>query len=286
MIDAAKTLRAGLVQLRSGVDVAKNIEAASALIREAVDAGAQLVVTPEATNIVQRHSAQPAAAVSAPDQDPALQAFRRLARELSVVLIVGSLMQRSDDGRVANRCYVISSDGVVSARYDKIHLFDVTVAADESYFESRSVEPGARAVVASTPWGGVGLSVCYDLRFAGLYRDLAKAGANMIVVPAAFTRHTGRAHWEILLRARAIETGAYILAPGQGGRHEDGRATWGHSMMVDPWGEIVAQLDHEEPGVLVADLDLAKVNAVRTKIPSLKHERPFASAQTRDELIE
>lgn len=269
------TLKAGLVQLRSGVDPAANLDAAEAAVRDAAGRGAELVVTPEATNLLQRDDSALADAVHAPEDDPATLRLAALARELGIWLVAGSLMVRTEDGRVANRSHVFSPDGQLVAHYDKIHLFDVRLGSGEVYRESKRVRPGDRAVVVDTPWGGLGLTVCYDLRFAYLYRALAQAGACLITVPAAFTRPTGEAHWETLLRARAIETGCYVLAAAQGGRHADGRATWGHSTIAGPWGEVVAKLDHDEPGVLVAELDLAAVDAAREKIPSLLHDREF-----------
>lgn len=271
-----RMLGVGLIQMRGGVDPEANILAAEALIREAVAKGAELIAAPECANLVQRDADALRAAAPAPDADAMLAALRELASDLKVWILAGSLMQRRPDGKIANRAYLVSSAGEITATYDKIHLFDVTVADGETYAESRSISPGDRAVVGATPWGGLGLTICYDVRFPHLHRDLAKAGAAMIAVPAAFTRHTGRAHWETLLRARAIETGCFILAPAQGGRHEDGRATWGRSMVVGPWGEVIAALDHDNPGVLLADLDLSEVDKARGKIPALRHDRPYA----------
>jgi predicted amidohydrolase len=272
-------LRAALVQLRSGVNPAANINAAETAVREAAGRGAKLIVTPEATNILQRDDEALARAVLPADADPAVPRFAALARELSVWLLIGSLMVRAEDGRVANRSFLFTPEGRTAATYDKIHLFDVQLGSGEAYRESKRVRPGDRAVVAETPWGGLGLAICYDLRFAYLFRALAQGGARLISLPAAFTRPTGEAHWETLLRARAIETGCFVLAAAQGGRHEDGRATWGHSTVVGPWGEIVAALDHDEPGMLVADLELDRVNAARSKIPALTHDRTFVGPE-------
>jgi len=272
-----QTVRIGVVQMRSGVDPAANMDAAEAAIRAAADQGAALILTPEATHLVQRDDVKMIAAVRAPDAEPALTRFADLARELNVWLIIGSLMMRADGERVANRTHVFAPNGELAATYDKIHLFDVQLGSGETYKESKRVQPGGQAVVVDTPWGGVGLTICYDVRFAHLYRVLAQAGARILTVPAAFTVPTGGAHWETLLRARAIETGAFVLAAAQGGEHEDGRRTWGRSLVVDPWGAVVAKLDDDNPGVLMADLDLSAVDAARAKIPALGHDREFAN---------
>lgn len=274
MTEAAR-LRVGLVQMRSGLDPAANVADAEAAIRALAGEGAKLVITPEATHLVQRDDEALVDAVRAPEDDPAIPAFAALAGALDIWLVIGSLMVKSEDGRVANRCHVFSPAGALAATYDKIHLFDVQLGSGEAYRESKRVRPGDRAVVCETPWSGLGLTICYDLRFAKLYRALAQGGARIITAPAAFTRPTGQAHWETLLRARAIETGAFVLAAAQGGKHADGRSTWGRSTVVGPWGEIVAKLEHDEPGRLVADLDLGAVDAARGKIPSLTHDREF-----------
>jgi predicted amidohydrolase len=198
-----------------------------------------------------------------------------LARELGVWLLVGSALLRGDDGGAVNRSLLIDDGGAVSATYDKMHTFDVDLPTGEHIRESEAYRPGERAVVADTPWARLGLSICYDLRFPYLYRALAKAGAQILTVPAAFTRPTGEAHWEILLRARAIETGAFVLAPAQGGLHEDGRGTWGRSMIIGPWGEIIAAADDDAPGVVAATLDLDAVTRARHAIPALNNERAF-----------
>ncbi len=273
-------LRVGLVQLRSGVESGANLDLAEAGVRDAAARGARLVVTPEATNLLQREDEMLARSVNDPAAEPAIPRLGALAAELGIWLVAGSLMVKAEDGRVANRTHVWSPDGRLAAIYDKIHLFDVQLGSGEAYKESKRVRPGAQATVVQTPWGGLGLTVCYDLRFAYLFRALAQAGARIITTPAAFTKPTGEAHWEVLLRARAIETGSFVLAAAQGGRHADGRATWGHSTVVGPWGEIVAKLDHDAPGVLIADLDLAQVDAARAKIPALTHDREFARPES------
>lgn len=252
------------------------------LIREAAAGGAKLILTPEATNfLIQDRAARDAVLVTA-DQDEAVVRLRALARELGVWLLIGSAIVRSGhegDDRAANRSLLIDDTGAVTATYDKLHVYDVDLPTGERWRESASVRPGDGAVVAETPWGKLGLTICYDIRFPQLHRALAKAGAVMIAVPAAFTVPTGEAHWETLLRARAIETGCYILAPAQAGTHEDGRRTWGRSTVIGPWGEVVARLDHDEPGVLFATLDFDAVTRARNAVPQLTHDRDFAGPQ-------
>jgi predicted amidohydrolase len=267
-------IRVACVQMRSGTDVAENIRAADVLIRKAALEGADLIATPEMTTLLDRK--QGAAWEKSTDEpsDPGLAHFRALAKELGVTLLIGSLAIRADEGKCANRSFLIRPDGEVAARYDKIHMFDVQLNAGNIYRESDSYAAGGAAVVASLPAAKLGMTVCYDVRFPELFRQLALAGAQVIAVPAAFTRITGEAHWHILLRARAIETGCFVIAPAQAGKHQDGRETYGHSLIIDPWGEILAE-GGTEPGVIAATLDLAKVDEVRGKIPSLKHVRPF-----------
>ncbi len=268
------TFKAACVQLRSGEDVATNIKTASQFIREAAGAGAHFIATPENTTLMAADGGAKLAQSCDEAHDPALPAFTALARELGVWLSIGSLAIKVSDSKTANRSFLIGPDGAVAARYSKIHLFDVDLAGGESYRESKTVEGGARAVVAKTPWGGIGLSVCYDLRFANLYRAMAKAGAFAFTVPSAFTVPTGQAHWQVLLRARAIENGAFVIAAAQGGSHENGRKTYGHSLIVDPWGTILAEAG-TEPGVITAEIDPALSREVRAKIPSLQHDRNF-----------
>jgi deaminated glutathione amidase len=267
-------IRVACVQMRSGTDVVENIRAADALIREAARAGAELIATPEMTTLLDRARGASWEKSTHEAGDPGLAHFRALARELGRTLLIGSLAIRADAGKCANRSYLIRPDGEVAARYDKIHMFDVQLNAGNIYRESDSYAAGGAAIVADLPAAKLGMSVCYDVRFPELFRQLAMAGAQIIAVPAAFTRITGEAHWHILLRARAIETGCYVIAPAQAGKHQDGRETFGHSLIVDPWGEILAE-GGTEPGVISATLDLAKVDEVRGKIPSLSHVRPF-----------
>jgi predicted amidohydrolase len=268
---------AGLVQMRSGRTPDQNIAVAEALIREAAAEGADYVLTPEMTNILDRNTNRLMGAAQIEQEDPALARFRDLADELRIWLHVGSLAVRGTMG-VVNRGYLIAPDASVAARYDKIHMFDVDLPGGESWRESRLYSPGDQAVVADLPWTRLGLTICYDLRFPQLFRSLAHAGATVMAVPAAFTRQTGQAHWHVLLRARAIETGSFILAAAQGGRHEDGRETFGHSLVVDPWGRILAEAG-EEPGIILAEIDPSASLAVRRQIPTLQHDRAFAPPQ-------
>lgn len=264
-----RKLRVAAVQLRCGIEPTANRAHALPFIREAATAGARLIATPENTYRLDRNRER-ALAVAGPEKgDAELAAWGRIAQEFGVWLLLGSAAIATGAGKVFNRSFLYTPDGKVAARYDKINLFDVTLGGGEIYRESETVQGGDRAVlVVGAMDAKIGLTICYDLRFAPLYTAYAKAGAEIITVPSAFTVPTGQAHWETLLRARAIETAAFIVAPAQGGRHEDGRATYGHSMIVDPWGGIVASLDHDEPGVIVADLNLDQVGEARAKIPA------------------
>jgi predicted amidohydrolase len=270
--------RAGLVQMRSGRTAAANIAVAEALIREAAAEGAAFVLTPEMTNILDRNGQTLRESVQAEEDDPALAEFRALAADLGIHIHLGSLAIKIADG-VVNRGYLIDPHGHILARYDKIHMFDADLPGGESPRESRLYRAGNRAVVADIPWARLGLTICYDLRFPQLFRALAHAGANVLSVPSAFTRQTGQAHWHVLLRARAIETGSFVLAAAQGGRHEDGRETYGHSLVVDPWGRILAEAG-DEPGVIVADIDVGASDAARAQIPVLRHDRAFDKPPT------
>ncbi|MEX1061427.1 MAG: carbon-nitrogen hydrolase family protein [Methyloceanibacter sp.] len=269
-----RRFRAGLVQLRSGRSMEANLERAEALVRRAAQGGAVYVQTPENTAIMELNPELVLQAAQTEDESVALVRLRALAAELGIFLHIGSLAIKLDETRVANRSYLIDPQGGIAARYDKLHMFDVDLAGGESHRESGHCRPGAKAVLADLPFGRLGLSICYDLRFPALYRALATAGADFIAIPSAFTKQTGEAHWHVLVRARAIETGAFVLAATQGGLHENGRATYGHSLIVSPWGEILAEAG-EEPGVIFADIDLAASAEARARIPALKHGREF-----------
>jgi predicted amidohydrolase len=272
------TFRLACVQVNAGADMDAGIAECSRLVREARAAGAGLIALPECAVLMESNRVRVRALAAPDDSHPALAAFRDLARETGAWLLAGTVMvpAESGDGRLANRSCLFSPDGALAARYDKIHMFDVDLPGGESYRESATYRPGDAAVAAALPWGILGLTVCYDLRFPQLYRALAHAGAEFISVPSAFTRQTGLAHWHVLLRARAIETGAYVVAPAQCGEHPGKRLTYGHSLIVDPWGEVLAD-GGESPGFIVADVDSAKVAAARRAIPSLAHDRPFAA---------
>jgi deaminated glutathione amidase len=269
-----RRFRAGLVQLRSGRSVTPNLDKAEGLIRRAAKGGAIYVQTPENTGLMELSPRLVLEAAETEERSAPLARLTALARELGIFLHIGSLAVKLDETRVANRSYVIDPEGRVAARYDKLHMFDVDLPGGESYRESQYFRPGEKAVVADLPFGRLGLSICYDLRFPALYRALASAGAEFIAVPSAFTKQTGEAHWRVLIRARAIETGAFVLAATQGGLHENGRATYGHSLIVSPWGEVLAE-GGEDPCVVFADIDLAASEEARARIPALKHGRGF-----------
>jgi predicted amidohydrolase len=271
-------LNVACIQMRSGVEVNANVDAASAMIRRAVGEGAELIATPEMTSLLDRKPGAVFAKSTTEAADPALAAFRALSTELKVWLLIGSLPIRADATRCANRSFLIGPDGAVAARYDKIHMFDVQLNVGNIYRESEGFAAGSEAVLAAMPKAKLGMTVCYDVRFPHLFRDLAKAGAEVISVPAAFTRITGEAHWHTLLRARAIETGAFIIAPAQCGRHADGRETYGHSLIIGPWGEVLAEAG-VEPGFVAARLDLAQVADARRKIPALEHDRSYRGVE-------
>jgi predicted amidohydrolase len=276
------TFTVGLVQLNAGRELEPNIAAASRLVREAKARGADFIVTPENTTMMEPkrplilEKARPEA------EHPAVPAFGALAAELGVWLLVGSIAVKLDAEHCANRSILFDPTGRVAKRYDKIHMFDVDLKGGESYRESATFRPGAKAALAELPWGRLGMTVCYDLRFAHLYRALARAGADFLTVPAAFTRPTGEAHWHVLLRARAIETGCYVFAAAQCGEHAEGRRTYGHSLVVSPWGEVLAEGSATEPGVVLAEIDPAKVAEARRMIPALAHDRPFEEPGIRE----
>ena len=274
-------MRAGLLQLNLGDEPAQNVPLVRDALREAVTGGAGFVLTPEVTNCVSSSRSHQAAVLSDEANDPVLAMLRDEAARAGIWLLAGSLLFKTgdDDGRLANRSLLIGPDGAIAARYDKIHLFDVQISPEETYRESAAIRPGDRAVLAHTPFAKLGLTVCYDLRFPHLYRALAQAGAQVLTVPAAFSPVTGAAHWEVLLRARAIETGCYVLAPAQTGQHRAGRGrprrSHGHALAVAPWGEVLADAG-EAPGVIHVDLAMDAVEQARARVPALHHDRPFA----------
>jgi deaminated glutathione amidase len=274
-----ETLTVGLVQMTSTTSIDQNIKISSDLIRQAAAQGSELVALPEVVNLMQRDRSQSSKVAALDSEDASLAAYKALAQELGVWIHAGSLVIRlADDDRFANRGFLIDPTGQVQAQYDKIHMFDVDLANGESYRESNGFRPGTHATLAQTPWGGYGMAVCYDLRFPHLFRDLAKAGARILAVPAAFTRTTGQAHWHTLLRARAIENGCFVVAPAQCGDHEDGRKTYGHALIIDPWGEVLAD-GGEAPGVVTATLNLNRVSEVRGMVPSLNNDLPYDKPQ-------
>jgi predicted amidohydrolase len=268
------SFKAAMIQMRSGLQPGANIDAAVRYIGDAKSAGAEYVLTPEMTNILAANREQLFAVAVEEEADPSLATLREVARKLRINVHIGSLAIRISPDRAANRSFLIDPKGDILARYDKIHMFDVDLAGGESYRESRNYRPGELAVLADLPWGRLGLTVCYDLRFPALYRALAEAGATMLAIPSAFTKQTGEAHWHVLIRSRAIENGCFVFAAAQGGRHENGRDTFGHSLIVDPWGRIIAE-GGTEPGVIVGEINPAEVVNARARVPSLQHGRRF-----------
>ncbi|PSJ50781.1 carbon-nitrogen hydrolase family protein [Kumtagia ephedrae] len=268
--------KAAAVQMRSGTEPRRNVADLEAMVREAAARGATYVQTPEMTGALLRDKDARAAAFTTEENDIVAAASSRLACELGIYLHIGSTAILRTDGKLANRAFLFGPDGSMLASYDKIHMFDVDLDSGESWRESSAYEAGAVATIADLPIARLGFAVCYDLRFPQLFRAEALAGADVLTVPAAFTRQTGEAHWHVLLRARAIENGAFVVAAAQGGRHEDGRETYGHSLIVDPWGRMLAEADHDEPGVIVAEIDTALSAQARRKIPNLKNAREFS----------
>jgi predicted amidohydrolase len=270
--------KAAAVQMRSGTEPRRNAADFEALVREAAGMGATYVQTPEMTGAVVRGKEALAAAFTTEEKDGIVAAARRLSAELGIFLHVGSTAILRGDGKIANRAFLFAPDDTLVARYDKIHMFDVDLDNGESWRESATYEAGTEALVADIGAAKLGFAICYDVRFPQLFRAEALAGAEVLTVPAAFTRQTGQAHWHVLLRARAIENGAFVIAAAQGGLHEDGRETFGHSLIVDPWGKILAEADNDEPGVIVAEIDTALSREARKKIPNLKNAREFGVA--------
>ncbi len=273
-----KKFRAAAIQMRSGLDVAGNVAEAERQIRQAAAGAADYVLTPEMTTLLDMRRQRLLDGVYSEDDDPSLKRFRALAAELGIFLHIGSMAIKLTEDRVANRAFVIAPDGAIAARYDKIHMFDVDLGNGESYRESKLYRPGGQAVVVDLPWARLGVTVCYDVRFPALYQALAEAGASIIAIPAAFTQTTGEAHWHVLLRARAIETGSYVIAAAQGGHHEDGRETYGHSLIIDPWGRVLAEAERD-PAVISADIDPQMSLTTRQRIPALTNAREFATPE-------
>jgi predicted amidohydrolase len=271
-------MKAALLQMTAGVDPAANARALTAAVREASAGGAAMLFTPEMSGLLDRNRDRAAASIVAEEEDVVLAAVRSAAAEHGLWVHLGSLAIRRPDGRLANRGFVIDAVGAVRARYDKLHLFDVTLASGEAWRESASYAAGQGACVVDVPVGRLGLSICYDLRFPDLYRALTDAGATVLAVPAAFTRPTGEAHWHVLLRARAIEAGAHVIAAAQAGVHEDGRTTYGHSLVVDPWGEVLLDMG-EAPGLGFTEIDARHAGEVRSRIPVLAHRRAIPPVQ-------
>jgi predicted amidohydrolase len=272
-------MKVALIQTRTPATPQAALAHVLPMVREAAAAGATFIATPEGTNVLQKDRELLLPMLTSVEEDIVVAGLRAAARELGVWILIGSALVEREDGKAANRSVLVSPDGAIAATYDKLHMFDVDLPTGETARESSTYEPGDRAVTVQAGELKLGMTVCYDLRFPALYRALALAGAEVMTIPAAFTRPTGEAHWEVLMRARAIETGAFVLAPAQGGRHEDGRGTYGHSLVVAPWGEVIARLDHDEPGVLIADLDLAASAKARAAIPNLVNARAFSAPQ-------
>jgi predicted amidohydrolase len=276
-MSADLSFTAAMVQMRTSLSPEASFKQAESLIREATAQGANYVQTPEVSNLIQKNRKALFELLAPQDEDLSLKAYRELARELKIHLHIGSLALKATPDRAVNRSFLIAPDGGILASYDKIHMFDIELDGGESYRESANYQPGETAVISDLPWGRIGLTICYDVRFPALYRALAEAGASFITVPSAFTVRTGEAHWQPLLRARAIENGCYIFAAAQTGKHESGRETYGHSLIVDPWGVVLAEAGIE-PGIVIAKIDPAKVESARKSIPSLQHGRRFSLA--------
>lgn len=272
-------MRVALLQMTTGIDPVANANSLTQAVANAAKGGAAMLFTPEMSGLLDSNRGRAAANLHPEAEDPVLSAVRKAASEHGIWVHLGSLAVRGDDGKLANRAYVIDPEGKIRARYDKLHLFDVDLPTGESWRESASYTPGSGAVVVDTPVGQVGLAICYDMRFPDLFRALSDAGATILAVPAAFTRPTGAAHWHILLRARAIEAAAFVVAAAQTGVHEDGRATYGHSLVIDPWGEVLLDMG-EDAGLGFAEIDPARTADVRARIPVLAHRRAIPAVET------
>jgi predicted amidohydrolase len=272
-------VKTAIIQVNANNEMADNIQTACDMIHKAHKQGAELICTPENVAMMEFGGENVIAKSFPQDEHPALKAFKECAIETGAWILIGSIAIKLDNGKVANRSFLLNAQGEIVGQYDKIHLFDVDLAGGESYRESNTFDGGNSAMLASTPWGPLGMTICYDVRFPQLFRDYAQAGANILTVPAAFTKQTGKAHWKVLLQARAIETGCYVIAPGQCGTHKGGRETYGHSLIIDPWGDVLAE-GVDEPCILIADVDLDKVAETRGKIPSLQHGKEYSLRKT------
>lgn len=267
-------LKAACIQLNAGPDIAANLKDAASLVRDAAGQGAQFIATPENTCHIRMPATEKLKSSPVEEKHPALPLFSELAKQTGAWLLLGSVSVKISDDKIANRSYLFNDKGAIAATYDKIHLFDVDLDGGETYRESATVKPGEKAITVDAPFGRIGMTICYDVRFPSLYRTLAQAGAGILTVPAAFTVPTGKAHWETLLRARAIENGAFVIAPAQCGTHDGGRGTYGHSLIISPWGDVLAD-GGDTPGIIMADLDLGAVDKARRSIPSLQHDRQY-----------
>ncbi|MEH6951634.1 carbon-nitrogen hydrolase family protein [Nitrobacter sp. NHB1] len=277
-MDTETTFIAAMVQMRAGLLPEPNLDQGVRLIRDAAAQGASFVQTPEVSNMMQTNRVALFEHLRSEDDDRSLAGYRDLARELGIHLNIGSLALQATPEKAVNRSFLIGPSGDILARYDKIHMFDIDLGGGESYRESANYQPGETAVITDLPWGRLGMTICYDVRFPALYRALAEAGASFLTVPSAFTKKTGEAHWHTLLRARAIENGCFVFAAAQAGRHENNRETFGHSLIVDPWGAVLAEGGGTEPGIVLATIDPAKVATARKTVPSLQHGRRFSVA--------
>ena len=273
--------RIALYQATTGIDPAANAEALASAVAEAAQGGAQMLFTPEMCGLLDRNRKRAAPHIVQEGENPSLSAVQVAAKENGIWVAIGSLAVARDDGRWANRSLLVASDGAVAARYDKIHMFDVELASGESWRESAAYAPGDKVVTAQTLIGRLGLAVCYDIRFPALFEELGRQACDAIAIPAAFTVPTGEAHWHLLQRARAIEASAYVIAAAQVGEHEDGRRTYGHSLVVDPWGEVLLDMGGEGPGIGFAELDPQRIAKVRAQLPSLANRRPISRSDTR-----
>ncbi len=275
-------LKVACIQMNSGQDIEENLRQAGELIQQAARDEAELICTPENTDFIGKDAAATLARALPADKHPGIPFFSTLAKQLKVWLLIGSMKIKEESGKIYNRSYLFNSNGQLVASYDKIHLFDVNLPTGESHRESETFAAGDKAVLVKTPWKKLGMTICYDLRFPYLFRDLAQKGAEILTVPSAFTAHTGQAHWETLLRARAIETGSFVIAPAQVGEHAGGRKTYGHSMIVGPWGQVLAEQTEDKIGIIMRKIDTLDVTKARQAIPALTHDRAYDFYKTKN----